>query len=153
MGSEISHYGVKGMHWGVRKNIPTSPDYSRSQQDYDRRNFGQAGIKRINRRLNKGADIATARKQEYKFRRRQSSAVTAGVVGIKYRKQIAAGARVASFTLKMVAGVAVQHIAVKAETERGRSAAAQAMGLPYKPTDGPTYAKKSHGGAHKITTL
>jgi hypothetical protein len=66
---------------------------------------------------------------------------------------IAIGAVQAARILLANKDVIVQHIAVKAETERGRSAAAQVMGLPYKPTNGPTYTKKSRGGVHKITTL
>lgn len=149
----IKHYGVKGMHWGVRKNTPTNENYNRNKQDYDRRYYGQGGVKRINRRLNSGTDLATARNQERKFRRRRRTAVSVGFVAVKNRKTLIAGAKAAGTIIGLVGGVAAQHIAVKAEAKRGQAAAANIMGLPSKPTNGPTYAKKSRGGAHKITSL
>jgi len=150
---DLVHYGVKGMHWGVRKSTPTNSDYNRSQRNYDRKNVGKGGVKRINRRMNKGADIKTARRQEYKFRRRRNNAIAAGALGVKFHREIAAGIKVTSTILGMAAGIAAQHVAVKAETKRGQAFVAEQMGLPRKPTNGPAYSKKSRGGAHKITSL
>lgn len=149
---ELVHYGVKGMHWGVRKNTPDNPNYTVEQRKIDRRNHGQGGVKRINRQLNKGANLTFARKKEAKFQQRRSSAVAVGLLAVRYRKQVKTGAKVAKAILSLAAGIAVQHIAVKAETNRGRAAAANAMGLPSH-AHGPTFAKKSRGGVHNITTI
>lgn len=141
MGSEISHYGVKGMHWGVRKQHDDSPNprYSARRQAEDQQIYGKGGVKRINRRMNKGQKLAKAQQREA-WRSLGKGAIAVGAIQ---------AARIALANKDVIA----QHIAVKAETERGRSAAANAMGLPRKPTNGPTYSKKSRGGVHKITTL
>lgn len=149
----VKHYGVKGMHWGVRKNTPTHADYSVGQRQYDKKNYGHGGVKRINRRLNKGADLTTARKKEVKFRRRRSKAISTGVLAVRYREQIKVGAKVAGTILSLAAGVAVQAIAKKAETNRGRAAAANTMGLPSQSTAGPTFSKKNRNGAYNITQI
>lgn len=150
---ELVHYGVKGMHWGVRKSTPTNAGYTKNQQQTDRKNHGQGGVKRINRRLNKGQTLDKARKNETKFRKRTRKAIVLGLASVRYREQIKMGAKVAGTILSLAAGVAVQHIAVKAETNRGRAAAANAMGLPRTATSGPTFATKSRGGVHRITTI
>lgn len=149
---ELVHYGVKGMHWGVRKNTPTNPNYNSSQRASDRMRYGQGAVKRINRRLNKGMDLAKARKQDDKFRRRRSTAITLATAGVKYRKQIAEGAKVAATLVSLVAGVGAQKIAVKAETNRGRASAAATMGLPRTPSSGPNYAK-SKKGVYNISSM
>jgi hypothetical protein len=138
------------MHWGVRKSTPTNANYSVGQRQYDKKNYGHRGVKRINRRMNKGASLEVARKQEGARRRTVRTVATLGVL---FAPEIAKGAQAANHALKMSSGVLAQHIAVKAETKRGQAAAAATMGLPSKPTNGPTFAKKSRGGVHKITTI
>lgn len=136
---ELVHYGVKGMHWGIRKNTPTNPNYSQRQQIEDRNKFGKGGVKRINRRMNAGKTHVRATKKEQRFKSRVAFT--------------AAGAVYAAAVLRNVAQMSAQSIAVKAETNRGRAHAATTMGLPSKPTNGPTYANKNRRGVHKITNL
>ena len=60
---ELYHFGVKGMKLGVRKkrdkpskaqlNKPNA-DYTSRQRITDRASYGKKGVKRINRRMNKG---------------------------------------------------------------------------------------------------
>jgi hypothetical protein len=78
--SEVVHYGVKGMHWGVRKNTPTNANYSVGQRQYDKKNYGHGAVKRINRRMNKGASLEVARTQERSFRAKRRSVVTLGIL-------------------------------------------------------------------------
>lgn len=151
--SELIHYGVKGMHWGVRRNTPTNAGYTKNQQQTDRKNHGQGGVKRINRRLNKGQTLTKARKNEAKFRKRTRKAIVLGSASIRYREQVKAGAKIAGTLASLAAGIAVQHIAVKAETKRGQAAAANAMGLPRFVTDGPTFSKQNRKGVYDISSL
>uniref|UniRef100_A0AAU7GZR8 Uncharacterized protein n=1 Tax=Streptomyces phage Scarif TaxID=3158858 RepID=A0AAU7GZR8_9CAUD len=147
--SELIHYGVKGMKWGVRKNpkddSPNS-NYSRGQRSYDRKNHGKGGVKRINRRLNEGQDLKTARKNEYKFRRKRATMVSAGIVAARY-------APTAIQVLKMVGGVASQKVALRAEAKRGQAAAAASMGIPRQGSTGPSYTKKNRKGVYNISSM
>jgi hypothetical protein len=96
--------------------------------------------------MNKGATLSEARRKEGT----RTLLKAAGVVALYNSPRI----------LRAVDDIVGTHgsnlassIRVKAETNRGRAQAAATMGLPSKPTNGPTYAKKSRGGAHKITSL
>ena len=70
MGDFLIHYGVKGMKWGVRHD---NPNYSSEQRKRDRSIYGRGGVRRINRRMNKGSGILGARSKEadriYRHRR------------------------------------------------------------------------------------
>ena len=77
--SDIVHYGVKGMKWGVRKSEYKSmsrkdrkklrkrknEDYSDHQREIDKIRLGGKSVKRINKRMNKGATYKQARRREY----------------------------------------------------------------------------------------
>ncbi len=77
--SDISHYGVKGMKWGVRKSEYKSMSrrdrrklhkrkneaYSDHQRDLDKLRLGGGSVRRINKRMNKGATYKQARRREY----------------------------------------------------------------------------------------
>jgi hypothetical protein len=149
-GKGIKHHGVKGMHWGVRKNTPTNANYAKSQQRYDRNNVGKGGVKRINRRMNKGMDIKSARKAEFTFRGRRASALVASAAIAKMAYMY--GPTIKTI-LQMVGGVAAQSVAKRAETNRGRAAAANARGIPRMGSSGPSYAKKKRSGAYNISSI
>ena len=77
--SDIVHYGVKGMKWGVRKSEYKSmsrkdrkklrkrknEDYSDHQREIDKIRLGGASVRRINKRMNKGATYKQAKRREY----------------------------------------------------------------------------------------
>ena len=118
MEKALSHYGVLGMKWGVRKDEQksrTNPNYSSQQQKRDKQIYGRGGVKRINKSMNKGDSISTARGVE-KLRRdkalntnkyaRQAGKATGAAVGagagllaahaIKKGLQTQAGMRIVS---------------------------------------------------------
>jgi len=140
--SELIHHGVKGMHWGVRKGRDDSPNprYSARRRAEDQKTFGKGGVKRINRRMNKGQKLAKAQQNEA-WRQIGKAAIVAGSVQ---------AARIVLANKDVLA----QQVAVRAETKRGQAATANAMGLPRRATSGPSYAKQKRGsGAYKITNL
>ena len=57
----LYHFGVKGMKWGVRK---TNKKYTSSRQKQDERLYGKQATKRVNKRLNKGETLVSARHSE-----------------------------------------------------------------------------------------
>lgn len=147
----LTHHGVKGMHWGVRKKQPMHADYGKSSQNYDRGNFGKGAVGRINDRMHGGKTLKEARNAEYKFRKNRRRKIVLAGAAFKNRKRIIAGAKFAGTVLGLVAGVAAQHIAVKAETNRGRAAAANLMGISNK-SSSVNYASKKRG-AYNITSI
>lgn len=141
MSSELIHYGVKGMKWGVRRAElnKTNDSYTKGQRQIDKRDFGKRGVKRINRRMNKGQTRIKARKAE----RRRDSLQYYGAVGA-----------VATYRyLKVVGPVLSQVVAQRAETKRGQAAAAAAMGLPRTASTGPNYSKQRRNGVYNISSL
>ena len=66
----LAHYGVEGMRWGQRKTelSTPNPNYSADQRKRDKQVYGRGGVKRVNKNLNKGDSISTARGSE-KLRR------------------------------------------------------------------------------------
>lgn len=82
MTESLAHHGVKGMKWGVHKNgeaISAHPDYTKSHQRLDREDVGNAGARRINKRMHAGQSHAEARKAEFS-RRAKKRAVVSGTV-------------------------------------------------------------------------
>ncbi len=57
----LEHYGVKSMKWGKRKR---NPNYSDDQMKRDSQVYGKRGAKRINKNMNKGDSVSTARSVE-----------------------------------------------------------------------------------------
>lgn len=166
---EVKHYGVKGMHWGVRSKklpekkghlvtkdgyVPIARGYSPLKRESDRKRFGKRGVFNINSRMSKGASHDDAYWEEARLQSKAfSDAQNALALGRIFAPTIKLGSEQASRMLKDSGGRLAQTIAVKAETNRGRAATAETMGLPRKPTNGPKYAKQNRQGVHKITSI
>jgi hypothetical protein len=162
MGSEVLHYGIKGMHWGVRKSSTSDggvsrkaakaalnnphPGYSSRQRVNDSHRFNKAAVKRINRRMNKGMDLKKARDKEVN----RTLLKLAAAIAIYNSPKIL---RAINNLVETHGANTMASIRVKAQTNRGRAQAAATMGLPRRSTNGPSYARKSRDGVHKITTL
>lgn len=81
-GECLMHYGVLGMHWGIRKDKKRNPDYSSKQRIRDRKLYGRGAERRINRRMNKGESVQSARHNEVvKKNRKRKAKNVAAVVG------------------------------------------------------------------------
>lgn len=137
---ELVHYGVKGMHWGVRKaaNTPNA-GYSPYHRTQDKRAVGRGGVKKINRRMNKGETHQSARKSVIRNRAMKRLAV--------------AGALYATPEILSFADKTKGSIAQRAQTKRGQAAVAATLGLPKKASNGPSFAKQSRNGAFKVTNV
>lgn len=75
----LQHYGVKGMRWGKRKAAPRAEGYSERDQRIDVNTHGRGGSKRINKSIEKGESLKTARNIETarrKQRRQNAIALT-----------------------------------------------------------------------------
>ena len=138
--SELAHYGVKGMKWGVRraeKNVPNAR-YSSKNRVKDKELHGSRGVKRINKRLNDGQTLKKARAREV----RRNTIQAGAVVGAVY----------ATRALAIAGPVLAQSVASRAETKRGQAHVAATMGLPRQASSGPTYAKQKRG-AYDISSF
>ncbi len=72
--AELSHYGVKGMKWGVRRSEAqlekaarkerSDKNYSAKQRANDKQEFSRHGVKRIAKRVGKGQSVTQARNRE-----------------------------------------------------------------------------------------
>ena len=74
MANELVHYGVLGMKWGVRKHSNANRDsilsskrktdwnshYKEIDRKVDKSIYGKGGVKRINKRMNKGQSYKKA---------------------------------------------------------------------------------------------
>lgn len=141
----LSHSGVKGMKWGVRKNESSNApnaSYSKSQRAYDRNNFNTSAVKRINKRMNEGQDIKSARKSEVKRRGRVRTATSLAIIGAYYAPK-------AIPVIRMVGGVAAQSIAVRAQSKRGQAAAAAAAAS----ASGIKFTKPNRRGVYNVSSL
>ena len=69
------HHGVKGMKWGVRRKSvnQANSNYSFKQRKQDERLYGTKASKRVNKRLNKGESLISARHVEVKRRDRKEA--------------------------------------------------------------------------------
>mgnify|MGYP003396823346 CR=1 FL=1 len=106
--------GVKGMKWGVRN---ANPGYSEQQQKRDVQVYGKRGAKRVNKAMNKGDQISTARGVE-KTRRdqvlgtnkyvRQGGKIAGTVAGVAVGRMALVGIRKSAYTdagVKLVANL------------------------------------------------
>ena len=75
--TELFHYGVKGMKWGVRrKGNEHNKNYTDKQRKNDRAMYGDRAEKRINRKLNEGYGLRGARHFEVERRERKEKEAT-----------------------------------------------------------------------------
>lgn len=133
---DLEHFGVKGMHWGIRKE-QTHPQYSSAMQSKDQGTWGPGGVRRINRSMNGGKSHKDAVKSEYrKFL--VKSAIGFGVVGL-------------GLVLEEHGPTLARAIGERAETNRGRAAMAATLGLGAAESN--QLFKKSRKGVYNITTL
>lgn len=81
--SYLEHYGVKGMRWGVRRKRETvdynkrNKSYSQNSRTRDIVKYGMKAEDRINRRMNKGMSLKSARRREFVRAIGRSAFVTA----------------------------------------------------------------------------
>ncbi len=153
MDEELVHYGIKGMKWGQRRAELNKRNSSYTTADRAKDRRGMVSVKRVNKRMNKGQDLVTARKNEAKFVKRRKQLTSAVIFGARYRKQIAAGARVIGLLGSLALGVGVQSVAKRAETNRGRAAMANVFGLPSQASSGPTASKPNRKNVYNISSI
>lgn len=94
---ELTHYGVKGMKWGRRN--PRNKDYSDTQANRDAQIYGKRGVRRINKSLNDGDGVATARSYEKTRRDRVMSK----------NKYVRQGGKIAGTILGLAAPTAIDY--------------------------------------------
>lgn len=93
MSTELYHYGVKGMKWGVRRDRNrVNKSYTAKQRKQDRAFYGKGGEKRINRKLNEGHGLRGARHYEAERKERNE----------KIRKKVKKGAQKVSKAMATV---------------------------------------------------
>lgn len=139
----LAHYGVKGMKWGVRKkeapNDEPNPRYSSSLRSRDRSSFGKKGVRNINRKLNQGVSRKEAVQAERWRMRRNTALIAVGYL--------------AAATVLNNRDVLAYSISSRAETNRGRAAAANVFGLPAPGADGGIRRARSRRGAYQVTGI
>jgi hypothetical protein len=99
----------------------------------DRPKFGQAGIRRINHRMNNGATATEARVAEHKFRRNATLAIAGGLVAAR--------------VLSVYGPVANQKVAKRAETKRGENTIAATL-----KRNETLKGKQNRSGIYNVTT-
>lgn len=82
----LRHHGILGMHWGVRRyqnkdgsltsagKKRYNKDYSSKQRTRDRKLYGSKAEKRINKRMNQGEGVQSARHDEVVRKERKQKA-------------------------------------------------------------------------------
>ncbi len=127
---EVTHFGVKGMHWGVRRaEQPLHSSYSLKMRTEDRSRHGARAVSRINAQLHKGRTRAQALEREDTRNTYQRLAVVGGLVAA----QIIASHGASRVILNATRNDSTLGIAAKATKIK--------------------YITPNRHGVHKITTL
>ena len=93
--TNLEHHGIKGQHWGVRrfqnadgtrteagKKRARNENYSDQQYARDKQVYGTLAAKRINKNMNEGDMISTARSKEAsRIAKYRASGTVAGTIG------------------------------------------------------------------------
>lgn len=118
---ELYHYGVKGMKWGIRKNSRPNENYSEKQRKQDRAFYGKGGERRINKKLNKGSNLKTARHYEVERRERNEKMKRSIKKGAKKATKVVSTVGSLYVTDQMFNGGAGTEAAKKAVKYAGRA--------------------------------
>ena len=108
----LSHHGIKGQKWGVRRfqnaNGSLTPAgkerqnerYSDQQRKRDEKIYGPRAVKRINKRMNDGESIQSARHNEVIRKERKEHAKSVAKNTVKVAVPVAATVAVAAILAK-----------------------------------------------------
>lgn len=141
---ELTHFGVKGMKWGVRKSEPTNAAYTTRMQGNDKGQHGKRAVKRINRRMNEGMSREKALDKEAQRNAYQRLALLGGVF---------AASILADYGSVASGSLVKNYIGNKANANRAAARVAEGTMKIGSKAAKPKYAKPGRGGAYKITTL
>ena len=150
MSTELTHHGVKGMKWGIRKDRgKRNPNYSDQQSKRDSQIYGRRGSKRINRSMNEGDSVSTARSREKTRRDRVMSKN-------KYYRQ--GGQLVGSAAAALASDIGISTARKAMLTRSGSRLVASMMGqkgaaLFYMALGDPTVRLTASIGAAKIASM
>ena len=112
----LMHYGILGMKWGVRRyqnedgslTNAGKKRYSNEQKVRDEKLYGKAAARRIEKRINRGEGIQSARHNEVVLKERKEKAKNIGKTIAKYA--IGVGATYATYKIYSNSGLGMGRI-------------------------------------------